>query len=100
MNKIILSQIETDRDLYAALTILDKRWRTAFDIKDPKKRGKEILKLRSEIRYTLDEFKRARLSTNLKSNDDDNFFNKIFKSVISWLRKIEQEHRDAQKNNK
>lgn len=100
MNKIILSHIKTDQDLRTALITLDRRWRAAFDIKDPRKREGEVLRLRSEIRYVLDELRRIRISTNLKNNSDNNFFNKVFKNIVNWLRKIEREHRDDQRGNR
>ncbi len=96
MKKIELSKIKTERDLQIALMELDRRWKAAFSIKDPKKRGKEILRLRSEIKFILDEFKRQRRTANLKNNND-NLCNKIFKNIIDWLRKIEKKNRDAQK---
>jgi len=102
MKKIELSKIKTERDLQLALFALDKRWRAAFDIEDPRRRGKEVLRLRNEIRHILDEFKRYRRTANLNDNND-NLCNKIFRNIIDWLRKIEKKDRDAQKkiqNNK
>jgi hypothetical protein len=96
MKKIELSKIKTERDLQIALFELDRRWKAAFNIKDPKKRGREILRLRGEIKYILDEFKRQRRTANL-NNNNDNLCNKIFKNIIDWLRRIEKKNRDAQK---
>jgi len=100
MKKIDLTKIKTERDLQLALMQLDRRWKTAFSIRDPKKRGREILRLRNEIKYILDHFKRHMRhvrTANLNYNDNDNLFNKIFKSIVAWLRKIEKKDRDAQR---
>lgn len=96
MKKIDLTKIKTERDLQLALYRLDKRWKGTFSIEDPKKRGKEILRLRNEIKYILDQFKRHRLTANL-NNSSDGFCNKVFKNIIAWLRKIEKKDRDDQR---
>ena len=81
MKKIELSKIKTERDLQLALFALDKRWRAAFDIEDPRRRGKEVLRLRNEIRHILDEFKRYRRTANLNDNNDNLLVQALKKSM-------------------
>ena len=89
-----LKNINTNRELQVMLLALEKRWDNACSIKDPRKRYKEIIRLRGEIRMLLAEFKRMKKSTN--SYDKDKcFISKAFRTIASWFSKMERKHKDA-----
>ena len=94
MRKIDPNNIRTERELQAALRDLERRWKVAHSIADSRKRGKEVLRLRGEVKYMLDVFKRASRSTNFNGNND-NLWNKMIKNAASWLGIIERKYKDV-----
>ena len=94
MKKIDLSKIKTERELKIALVDLDRRWKAVLSIQDPKKRSREILKLKQEIRYMLNEFR----GRNILYNADDsniNLCNKMFRNMIAWFKGSEKKYKDV-----
>ena len=94
MSRINLNDIKTEKDLQLILRGLDCRWQAARDIKDYRKRCKEIIKLRSEVKYMLNMFKGLSRSANFNDNNG-NLWNKMFKNTASWLRVIERKYKDV-----
>ena len=94
MRKLDPSNIRTERELQVALKSLEGRWKVAHSIADSRKRGKEILRLRGEVKHMLDVFKRVSRSTNFNGNND-NLWNKMIKSAASWLGVIEGKYKDV-----
>ena len=94
MKKIDLAEIKTERELRVALKDLDTRWKTILSIKDPREKAKEILKIKREIGYMLNEFRKRNILHN--SNDSNiNLCNKMFRSMIAWFRGIEKKYKDG-----
>jgi hypothetical protein len=94
MKKIDLSKVKTERELKIALKDLDIRWKAILPIKDPKKRAREILKIKKEIEYMLGEFKRRNMLYH-KNDSNINLCNKMFRSMIAWFRGIEKKYKDG-----
>ena len=93
MRKIKLSEIKTERELRVALRALDGRWQTALSLQDPKRRSREILKLKQEIRYMLNEFKKRNMLHNTEDSNT-NLFSKMFRNMIAWFRGSEKKYKD------
>jgi len=89
-----LKNINTNRELQVALLTLEKRWDAACSIKDSRRRYKEIIRLRGEIKMLLDESKRMKQSTN-SYDKDKSFIDKAFRIIAGWFAKMERKHKDV-----
>jgi hypothetical protein len=94
MRRDKLKNINTNRELQVVLLDLGKRWDRAYSIKDPRKRGKEIIRLRGEIKMLLDASKRMKQSANF-CDKDRGFVNKTFRTIASWFSGMEKKHKDV-----
>ena len=94
MKKIDLSRVRTERELRIALRDLDKRWQAVIVIQDSKKRSKEILKLKQEIRYMLNEFKKREI---LPASEDSNInlCNRMYRNMIAWFKGSEKKYKNV-----
>tara|TARA_Y100000034_G_scaffold136273_1_gene211930 strand:+ start:634 stop:909 length:276 start_codon:yes stop_codon:yes gene_type:complete len=84
VRRIQLEKIKTKRDLQIALSLLDSQWKHVFEIKDTRKRYKEIIKLRRTLQGLLDEYKRN-IKKDIDSNKN-NIFRKTLGAIENWLR--------------
>jgi len=89
-----LKNINTNRELQVMLLSLEKRWDRISSIKDARKRYKEILRLRGEIKMLLEESRKMKVSANFQSKDRG-FSGKIFRVISSWLSNMEKKHKDV-----
>lgn len=89
-----LKNINTNRELQVVLIALEKRWDNACSIKDPRRRYKEIIRLRGEIRMLLDETRRMKQSAN-SCDKDKGFINKAFRTIASWFSGMEKKSKDV-----
>ena len=89
-----LKNISTNRELQVELLALEKRWDNACSIKDPRRRAKEIIGIRGEIKMLLNESKRMKQSTN-SYDKDRGFINKAFRIIASWFSGMEKKHKDV-----
>ena len=62
MRKFFKKDISCKKDLSMLLSELDSRWRVIMDIRDSRKRGKEILKFRTAIKNLLNEYRKNKNS--------------------------------------
>ena len=91
MQRIRPEDIKTERELKLALIDLERRWKSAANIKSSRKRAKEILKLRLEVKALLAIFKKQCQSTNFKNNDSD-LFSRMLKKIRSWIYSVERKY--------
>jgi hypothetical protein len=89
-----LKNINTNRSLQVVLLAFGKRWDNAYSIKDSRRRSKEILRLRTEVKALLGELRRIKQSAN-SYDKDKGFANKAFRTIASWLSVVEKKHRDV-----
>ena len=94
MRRINLENINTERDLQVALIDLERRWQVAHNIKDSRRRGKEILRLRGEVKHMLNTCRGLNRSANLNDNND-NSWNRMFKGIARWLGVIERKYKNV-----
>jgi hypothetical protein len=94
MRKDKLKNINTNRELQVVLLAFEKRWDQACSVSDPRRRHKEILRLRGEIGVFADAIKRMRQSTN-SSDKDRSFLNKAFRTITGWISVVEKKYRDV-----
>lgn len=94
MRRDKLKDINTNRELQVMLLSMEKRWDRASSIEDPRKRGKEIMRLRGEVRILLDTSRRMKQSAN-SSDKDRGFVDKTFRTIASWLSVVEKKHKDV-----
>jgi len=87
--------IKTERELQLALKDLDRRWAAAHGIKDSRRRSKEILRLKGEVKHMLNVFKRLNRSTNLNDNNDNGLWNKMLNTISSWFGIINKKYKDV-----
>ena len=89
-----LKNINTNRELQVVLIALEKRWDNACSIKDSRRRYKEIIRLRGEIKMLLDESRRMSQSANF-CDKDKSFVRKAFRAIASWFSGMEKKHKDV-----
>lgn len=94
MQKNKFQDITTERELKIALRQLEAKWARAHSIPDSRKRFKEILRIRGEIKLLLESFTRLRRSAN-SSDNNEGFFSKALKSITRWLSGMEKKYKDA-----
>jgi|19_taG_2_1085344.scaffolds.fasta_scaffold127188_2 hypothetical protein len=94
MKKIDLSKVKTERELRIALKDLDVRWQAILRIQDPKKKAREILKIKQEIRYMLNEFKRQNLLSDAEDSNI-NLCSRMFRNMIAWFKGTEKKYKDV-----
>jgi hypothetical protein len=74
---------------------LDRRWEAAHNTKELRRRAREILRLKSEVKHMLNVFKRLNRSTNLNDNNDNGLWNKMLKTIYSWFGIINKKYKDV-----
>jgi hypothetical protein len=94
MQKVNLKKIDSEKDLQIVLKNIDQRWFLVKNIKDPRIRGKEVLKLRNEVKFILNNFKKKDRMTNLNSNRES-VYSKMIKTILSWVKAIENKYKDV-----
>jgi hypothetical protein len=94
MRKSKFKNINSNRELQVVLLDLEKRWDRACSIEDPRRRYKEIIRLRGKIKMLLDESKRMKQSAN-SCDKDRGFVNKAFRTIVSWLSRAEKKYKDV-----
>ena len=87
MRNLDLSKVKTRKDLNDALRLLEIAWRDVSRIKDPRKRCKEIIKLKKQVQVLLYEYKSKKL---LDNNEDNRFFQKVLRSIGGWLSRVDK----------
>ena len=92
MKKVKIENIVTERELQIVLLDLEKRWKRASDIKDARKRFREVMKIRIEARELLEASKRVRRSTNSNDNNS-NLFSKMIRTIIGWFSSMDKKYR-------
>ncbi len=85
----VVNKISNEKEFRIALSKLDARWKSASKIKDPKKRGKEVLRLKKEVAFMMQEFDKMRTKENRS------LFGRFLKITKSWLKKSESKYKDA-----
>jgi hypothetical protein len=95
MSRISPDNIKTERDLQVALKDLERRWGLAHNIKDSRRRSKEILRLKGEVKYMLSIFKDLNRSTNLNDNNDNGLWNRMIRTIASWFGIINKKYKDV-----
>lgn len=94
MRKKKIQNIATERELQVMLLDIEKRWARAYAIKDSRKRFKEVLRVRSEIKLLMESCKKLRRTTN-SSDNNEGFFSKAFKIITSWLSGVEKKYKNV-----
>lgn len=92
MNKVKIENVITDRQLQVMLLDLEKRWKKASEIKDKKKKFREIMRIRNEAKALLIASRRAKLLANSEKNNNG-FFQKIIKSIVRWISSMEKRYK-------
>ncbi len=92
MRKVKIENIITERELQIILLDLEKRWKKASEIKDSRKKFREIMKIRNEAKELLDASKRVRRSANSKGNNNG-LLNKITKTFSRWFLSMEKKYK-------
>ena len=85
MRKIDLSKIKTRKDLNDAIRLLEVSWAEVSKIKDPRKRCKEVVRLKKDLEALLYEYK-----TKYKPStpEESNFFKRVLRSIGGWCSKL------------
>jgi hypothetical protein len=94
MQKGKFHNITTERELQVMLLEMEKRWAKAYRIKNPRRRFKEVLRVRADIRILLDACNRMRRTAN-SSDINEGFFAKAFKTMVGWLSGMEKKYKDV-----
>lgn len=94
MRRISPDEIRTERELQLALVDLERRWSYADGLKDSRRRAKEVLRLRSEVKRLMGVFSRLNRSANFDDNDS-NLFGKMLKTINRWIVVIERKYNNG-----
>ena len=94
MRKDKLKNINTNRELQVVLLNLERRWDRACSIEDPRRRSKEIIRLRGEIKMLLNASKRMKQSANF-CDKDRGFVSNAFRTIAGWFSGMEKKHKDV-----
>jgi len=94
MRKNKFKNINTNRELQVVLRDLERRWARACSIEDSRRRYKEIIRLRGEIKMLLDLSKEMKQSAN-SCDKDRGFVSRAFRMILSWLSGVEKKYKDV-----
>ena len=90
MKKIDIKKCTSKREISKNLIVLNRRWEEVLLIKDARKRSKEILKLKYEIKNNISELKKLQMaegSANFFDNNRVNIHKEAIRCLSSWLNK-------------
>ena len=88
MKKIDIKKCTSRREISKSLIVLNKRWEEVLLVEDSRKRSKEILKLKSEIKNNISELKKlqtAEGSANFFDNSRVNIYKETIRCLRVWL---------------
>ena len=92
MKKIKIEKVATERELQIILLELEKRWKNASEIKDTRKRFREIMRVRNDAKDLLSRSERIRRSANFDDNSS-NLLSKIKKIFARWFSSMEKKYK-------